>query len=55
MKTYEIITCVNLWSSKRLADEVQTTLNEKTKQGYEVINVSFDSFFGYTAYISVCK
>ena len=55
MKSYETITCVRWWSAERLGARVQAVLNEKTQQGYEVLSVSFDSFFAYTAYITVRK
>lgn len=55
MKSYETIACVSWWSAERLGARVQAVLNEKTQQGYEVLSVSFDSFFAYTAYITVRK
>jgi hypothetical protein len=41
MKNYLIIRKTNIWSLKSLVTEVENILNEKTKEGYKVITVSF--------------
>jgi len=62
MKTYKVITVSTMWSktlfSNRLLTKiVEETLNEKVKEGFEIVSVSFS--FNYwrlpVAYITVCR
>ena len=41
MKTYTIITESTMWSINSLKEKVEKLLNEKTKDGYEVVTVAF--------------
>ena len=57
MKTYSVIKVFSMWSTTLLAKKVELILNEKSKDGYEIITVSFgiNMFWLPTAYITVCK
>jgi hypothetical protein len=57
MKTYRIFKLTSLWSTDRLIREVEQLLNEKTGDGYEIVNVSFgvNMYWLPTAYVTICK
>jgi hypothetical protein len=40
--TYSIIQVSTFWTSDSLIEKVEETLNEKAKEGYEVVTVSFE-------------
>ncbi len=40
--TYSIIKVSTFWTSDSFIEKVEETLNEKTKEGYEVVTVSFE-------------
>ncbi|MFD0799213.1 hypothetical protein ACFQZJ_17190 [Maribacter chungangensis] len=41
MKNYEIIKLSTMRSTEGLKNDVERILNEKSKQGYEIVSVSF--------------
>ena len=57
MKNYSIINLSSWWSPDQLRNDVEKIINEKAKQGYEIISVSFDnsSSFIYQCFITICK
>lgn len=57
MKMYSIITKTNIWSLTSLVTEVENILNEKTKDGFEIVTVSFGTNLWWfpTAYITLAK
>jgi hypothetical protein len=57
MKTYSVISVSSMWSTKTLKLEVEKTLNEKTRDGYEVVSVAFglNVWWIATAYITLSK
>ena len=57
MKNYTIITVSNMWSSNKLRREAESLINEKSKDGYEIVTVSFgfNVWLVPTAYITICK
>ena len=57
MKTYSIIKESTMWSTNSLKDRVEKLLNEKTKEGYEVVTVAFglNMWWMPTAFITLCK
>ena len=46
-----------MWSSSKLRRETESMVNEKAKDGYEIITVSFgfNVWLVPTAYVTVCK
>lgn len=46
MKGYTVIKLSSWWSPDQLKKEVESLLNEKATQGYEVISVSFVDSLG---------
>ncbi len=57
MKTYKIIKLSAMWSISTLTAEVEQVLNEKARDGYEIVTVAFgvNMWWMPTAYITVCK
>jgi len=57
MKNYSIINLSSWWSPDQLRNDVEKIINEKAKQGYEIISVSFDNSSGfiYQCFITICK
>ncbi|MBA2328948.1 MAG: hypothetical protein M3413_01905 [Bacteroidota bacterium] len=57
MKTYSIVTKTSIWSLASLVTDVENILNEKTKEGYEIVTVSFGTNLWWfpTAYITLAK
>jgi hypothetical protein len=57
MKSYSIIKKTNIWSLNSLVTEVENILNEKTKEGYEIVTVSFGTNLWWfpTAFITLAK
>jgi hypothetical protein len=57
MKSYLIIKRTNIWSLNSLVVEVENILNEKTKEGYEIVTVSFGTNLWWfpTAFITLAK
>lgn len=56
MKDYTVIKLSSWWSPDKLRSDVESLLNEKTRQGYEIISVSFDTNgFVYQCFITICK
>lgn len=57
MKTYTIISESTMWSINSLKQKVGKLLNEKTKDGYEVVTVAFglNIWWMPTAFITLCK
>jgi hypothetical protein len=46
-----------MWSTSTLTIEVEQVLNEKTRDGYEIVTVAFgvNMWWMPTAYITICK
>ncbi len=46
-----------MWSTSELKRKVEIILNEKTKDGFEVVSVAFgvNKWWIPTAYITLCK
>jgi len=57
MKTYRIIKRSTMWSTSSLTAEVEKVLYEKTRDGYEIVTVSFgiNIWWMPTAFITICK
>jgi hypothetical protein len=57
MKTYSVISESSMWSTAKLKEKVEKILNEKTKDGYEVVSVAFGLNIWWipTAYITLRK
>ena len=57
MKKYEIIKISEMWSTNALKNKVETLINKKSNEGYEIVTVSFGVNFWRkpTAYITICK
>ena len=57
MKKYKIIKVSTMWTKISLTKIVEETLNEKTKEGYEIVSVSFshNHWRMPVAYITVCR
>jgi hypothetical protein len=57
MKTYSVISESSMWSIEKLKRKVEIILNEKTKDGYEVVSVAFGLNIWWipTAYITLSK
>jgi RNase adaptor protein for sRNA GlmZ degradation len=57
MKKYFIIKESTYWSTDSLKKRVEQILEEKSKEGFEIIAVSFglNMFWYPTAYITLCK
>ena len=57
MKTYTVISESSMWSTKKLKSNVETVLNEKTQEGFEVVSVAFgfNTWWVPTAYITLSK
>lgn len=57
MKTYLVLSESSMWSTKKLKQNVEKLLNEKTKEGWEVVSVAFGINIWWipTAYITLCK
>lgn len=41
MKKYEIIKISEMWSTNTLKRNIETLINEKSNDGYEIITVAF--------------
>jgi hypothetical protein len=57
MKTYSVISASSKWSTSELKRKVEIILNEKTRDGYEVVSVAFGVNIWWipTAYITLSK
>ena len=57
MKTYKVIKRSTMWSTSSLTADVEQILNQKTREGYEIVTVAFGvNMWGKpTAYITICK
>ena len=56
MKDYNVIKLNSWWSPDQLRNDAERLINEKAKQGYEIISVSFDTVgFVYKCFITICK
>ena len=57
MKKYEIIKISEMWSTNSLRKKVETLLNNKSNDGYEIVTVAFgvNLWWMPTAYITICK
>ena len=56
MKDYTVIKLSSWWSTNQLRKEVESLINEKARQEYEIVSVSFDTYvFGIQCFITICK
>ena len=57
MKKFEIIKISEMWSTEKLRKKVERLINEKSKEGFEIVTVAFGINLWYmpTAYITICK
>ena len=56
MKYYKVIELKSWWSPDQLRKEAESLINEKAKQGYEIVSVSFCiSSIIYQCFITICK
>ncbi|HBK70175.1 MAG TPA: hypothetical protein DDZ39_00705 [Flavobacteriaceae bacterium] len=57
IKKYEIIKISEMWSTNTLKRNVETLINKKSEDGYEIITVAFgvNLWWMPTAYITICK
>ncbi len=57
-KQYKVLKKSNVWSTEKLRKEVEDTLNNVSKDGWEVVSVAFGLSGGSgisTAMITICK
>lgn len=54
MKRFTIIKTTSYWSAGALANRVETLINGKSNEGYDIVNVSFGTniFYLPTAFIT---
>jgi hypothetical protein len=57
MRTYSVIKLSTMWSTTSLTQRVEEVLNERTKDGYEIVSVAFgvNMWLTPTAFITVCS
>lgn len=57
MKKYEIIKISEMWSIETLRKNVETLINKKSNEGFEIITVAFgvNLWWMPTAFITICK
>jgi hypothetical protein len=57
MKKYNIIKISTMWSTSTLISDIEKILNKKTKEGFEIVRVSFGINLWYmpTAYITLSQ
>jgi hypothetical protein len=56
MKFYNVIELRSWWSHDQLRKEVESLINEKARQGYEIVSVSFcTTSIIYQCFITICK
>jgi hypothetical protein len=57
MKKYSVIKVSTMWTQVSLTKKVEETLNEKLKEGYEIVTVSFlnNRWRMPVAYITMCR
>ena len=57
MKTYQIIKLSATWSTSALTTKVERILTQKSRDGYEIVSVSFgvNMYWMPTAFITICK
>ena len=57
MKYYSIVKLSTMWSSDTLKNDVEELINDKAKDGYEIVTVAFgvNMWWMPTAYITICK
>jgi hypothetical protein len=57
MKTYEVIIVSTMCSTNKLKNKVEAILNEISKNGHEIVTVSFgvNMWWMPTAFITICK
>jgi hypothetical protein len=57
MKTYRIIKLSAMWSTSSLTREVEKLLNQKTRDGYEIVTVAFglNMWWMPTAFITLSR
>ena len=57
MKKYEIIKISEMWSTEKLRKKVESLINEKSKEGFEIVTVAFgvNLWWMPTAYITTRK
>ena len=57
MKTFFVISTSSMWSTSELKRKVEIILNEKTRDGYEIVSVAFgvNMWWLPTAFITLRK
>ncbi|WP_424002481.1 hypothetical protein [Maribacter sp. IgM3_T14_3] len=57
MKYYSVVKLSTMWSSDTLKNDVEELINDKAKDGYEIVTVAFgvNMWWMPTAYITICK
>ncbi len=57
MKNHKIIKISEMWSTENLRKKVELLINQKSKEGYEIVTVSFGMNLWYapTAFITIAK
>ncbi len=57
MKTYRVIKLTSMWSTSSLTRQVEQSLNKWTRDGCEIVTVSFgvNMWWLPSAYITICK
>jgi hypothetical protein len=57
MKTYQIERVSDFWSTKTLREKTEKLINEKSKEGWDVVSVSFGvtTWFIFSFYITFSK
>ncbi|MFZ4401716.1 MAG: hypothetical protein ACOYO1_16925 [Bacteroidales bacterium] len=57
MKKYRVIKVSTMWTQRSLTKKVEETLNEKVKEGYEIVTISFTNnrWRMPVVYITMCR
>jgi hypothetical protein len=57
MKTYTVIKVSTMWSTQSLTEQVEQLLNEKARDGYEIVSVAFgvNTWWTPTAFVTIRK
>ncbi|GGD63290.1 hypothetical protein GCM10011514_29150 [Emticicia aquatilis] len=57
MKKFEIIRVSDWWSTSSLMEKAENTANQKSQEGYQIVNISFgySIWLAPSAYITITK
>ena len=57
MISYNVIKLSTMWSTDTLRMEVEQLINQKNREGYEIVTVAFgvNMWWMPTAFVTICK